>query len=171
MNDIKSFPAIFSKNARLLILGSMPSSTSLLKQQYYGHPRNAFWPIMGALFGAYPQLSYLQRTAILQQQRIAVWDVLKSCRREGSLDVKIDKASIQINEIPALFITCPELSQVFFNGTAAEKFYKRHILQSLPASFSYIHYQRLPSTSPAHASMSLAQKIDAWRALQLPRAR
>jgi hypoxanthine-DNA glycosylase len=166
MTKLKGFPPIASKNAEVLILGSMPSETSLLKQQYYGHPRNAFWPIMGALFAALPELAYDQRKAILMKKKIAVWDVLKTCNRPGSMDASIEMNSIETNDFTAFFVSQPSLKNVFFNGGKAENVYKKHIEPELLGCFDYIHYQRLPSTSPAFASMSLQQKITAWQILK-----
>lgn len=166
MTNLKGFPPIAPKSAEVLILGSMPSETSLLKQQYYGHPRNAFWSIMGVLFTALPELAYDQRKAILMQNGIAVWDVLKTCKRPGSMDSDIEMASIQTNDFVNFFASQPMLDQVFFNGGKAESVYKKCIAPELLNRFDYIHYQRLPSTSPAFASMNLQQKIAAWQVVR-----
>lgn len=168
MADIEGFAPIVSGDAQVLILGSMPSETSLLKRQYYGHSGNAFWPIMGALFGAFPNLGYEQRKAILMENRIAVWDVLQSCHRRGSLDSNIAWASIRTNDFAGFFSEYKFIKRVFFNGGMAEKVYKKHILPSLDQRFSYLDYQRLPSTSPAHASLNLAQKLEAWKVIKQP---
>ena len=162
MTILKSFAAIASADARVLILGSMPSETSLLKQQYYGHPRNAFWPIMGVLFAAGPELPYEQRKQILMQRGIAVWDVLKHCRRPGSMDADIDMASIEVNPFAAFFARHPLLRWVCFNGGTAEKVYRQRVMPDLSGKFEYLHYQRLPSTSPAYAAMNLQQKVAVW---------
>jgi TDG/mug DNA glycosylase family protein len=168
MADIKGFAPIVSNDAQVLILGSMPSKVSLLKQQYYGHPGNAFWPIMGALFGAFPDLSYERRKAILMENKVAVWDVLQSCHRRGSLDSNIAWASIRTNDFAGFFAEYKLIRRVFFNGSMAEKVYKKHILPGLDQRFAYLAYQRLPSTSPAHASLNLAQKIEAWKVITQP---
>jgi len=163
MTKLKGFPPIAAKNTKVLILGSMPSETSLLKQQYYGHPRNAFWPIMDALFAASPELAYDRRTAILIQNGIAVWDVAKFCNRPGSLDADIEMSSLETNDFNIFFTLFPKLKHVFFNGGKAESVYNKFILPELLGHFSYMHYHRLPSTSPAFASMTLQQKIAAWQ--------
>lgn len=168
MTTIDSFAPVVSPNAAVLILGSMPGVASLNKQQYYGHPKNAFWTIMGALFGAGPELCYQQRKAILTAHGIAVWDVLQSCQRSGSLDANIDLASVKINDFESLFAEYKDIRHVFFNGGMAEKMYKKHSLPLLGQRFSYLDYQRLPSTSPAHAALSLAQKLEAWQAVRQP---
>lgn len=162
MTIIQGFAPIAADDARVLVLGSMPSEASLLKQQYYGHPRNAFWPIMGLLFGAGPELTYEQRKKILMAQGIAVWDVLKYCRRPGSMDAAIDMASIEINDFAGFFARHPLIDRVFFNGETAEKVYWQRVLPELSEKFNYLHYQRLPSTSPAYAAMNLQQKAAVW---------
>lgn len=166
MTKLKGFPPIAAKNAKVLILGSMPSETSLLKQQYYGHPRNAFWPIMGALFAAFPKFAYDRRKAILMQKGIAVWDVLKTCKRPGSLDADIEMSSLETNDFNYFFTLFPRLDHVFFNGGKAETVYKKYIAPELLDRFSDINYQRLPSTSPAFASMNFQQKIAAWQVVE-----
>jgi TDG/mug DNA glycosylase family protein len=168
MAEIEGFAPIVSKNAQVLILGSMPSEASLLKQQYYGHPNNAFWPIMGALFGAFPELCYERRKTILMENGIAVWDVLQGCHRHGSLDSNIKLSSIRTNDFAGFLGEYRLIRRVFFNGGMAEKVYKKHILPGLDQRFAYLDYQRLPSTSPAHASLNLAQKIEAWKVIKQP---
>jgi len=163
----KSFAPIASENSTILILGSMPGVASLQKQQYYGHPRNAFWPIMGSLFGALPEFDYRQRTEILLDNNIAVWDVLQSCYREGSLDADIKQTSININHFADFFLTHRFIRQVFFNGKTAEKLYKKHVLPILESHLFELGYQSLPSTSPAYASLTLEQKLNAWRAIKI----
>ncbi len=123
---------------------------------------------MGALFGAFPDLGYERRKAILMENKVAVWDVLQSCHRRGSLDSNIAWASIRTNDFAGFFTEYKSIGRVFFNGGMAEKVYKKHILPSLGQRFAYLQYQRLPSTSPAHASLNLAQKIEAWKAITQP---
>lgn len=159
---LRGFAPIIGPQAQVLILGSMPSVASLQQQQYYAHPRNAFWPIMGTLLGAGPELPYRQRKKVLIQQRVAVWDVLKCCQRAGSLDQNIDMQSIETNDFANLFMQYSGVQRVCFNGKAAEKLYRKHVLPQLKPQCCCIKYQRLPSTSPAHAALNLQQKTLAW---------
>jgi double-stranded uracil-DNA glycosylase len=155
------FPPVSDNNARVLILGSMPGGESLRRQQYYAHPANTFWKIMGELTGAYPALPYPQRLDLLRQSGIALWDVLASCERTGSLDTHIRNESV--NDFTAFFARHPQIGRVYFNGAKAEQSFRKFVLgkQALPA----LEYCRLPSTSPAHAGMRYADKLQAWRAI------
>jgi hypoxanthine-DNA glycosylase len=163
---IKGFQPIISTRVKILILGSMPSVTSLTKQQYYGHQGNAFWPIMEALFGIDPALTYAVRKSLLIQNNIAVWDVLKSCQRSGSLDHNIAMQSIQVNDFVSLFKQYGLLRYIYFNGAVAEKVYKKHVLPQVEEQFNYLQYQRLPSTSPAHAALNRQQKSAVWQVIK-----
>ncbi|MFK5949542.1 MAG: DNA-deoxyinosine glycosylase [Methylococcales bacterium] len=162
MNSITGFLPIADKSAKILILGSMPSTASLTKQQYYAHPRNAFWPIMLALYNHSPELPYQQRKQLLIAKHIAVWDVLQSCCREGSLDSAIKVESIKINDFQLFFSQHPKLKTVCFNGSKAETVYKKQALPKILKDFTYLKYHKLPSTSPAYAAMSLQQKTIIW---------
>ncbi|MDD1636944.1 MAG: DNA-deoxyinosine glycosylase [Methylococcaceae bacterium] len=166
MSDIDGFAPIVSGNASVLILGSIPSEASLFRQQYYGHPRNAFWPIMSALFGLEPELSYQRRKEILMENGIAVWDVLQSCNRLGSLDSNIKLATIRTNDFAGFFTEYKRIKRVFFNGRMAEKLYQKRILPALNHRFFYLEYQCLPSTSPAYASLKFEQKVEAWKVIK-----
>jgi hypoxanthine-DNA glycosylase len=152
-----SFPPISAANARVLVLGTMPGKASLLAQQYYAHPRNGFWPIMGSVLGFDAQAPYTQRTASLRAHGVAVWDVLQSCVRSSSLDSDIEADSIVVNDFSSFLAKHPHIHTVCFNGATAQTLYRRH------AAGPALAMLRLPSTSPAHAAMSLAAKTDAWR--------
>jgi len=158
---IHSFAAIAAPDATLLILGSMPGKASLLANQYYAHPRNAFWPIMGELFGADPAMPYARRVRVLEHAGVAVWDVLASCTRRSSLDSDIDENSIVPNDFASFFRAHPRIERVFFNGAKAEASFRRHVPGSLVATT--LRFECLPSTSPANASRSHARKLRAWR--------
>ncbi len=157
---IRSFAPIADRRARILILGSMPGVESLAQGRYYAHRHNSFWPIMAALFGFDPAAPYESRVRALRAWRVAVWDVLRSCVREGSLDTSIE-AEVS-NNFAAFFGTHRAITHVFFNGAKAEACYRRHVG---PQVLRPMRYARLPSTSPAHASLSMARKLAAWRAI------
>jgi len=158
-----SFAPIESHAARVLVLGSMPGTASLRAGQYYAYRHNAFWPIMGALFGAGPEIAYEKRITILRCAGLALWDVLASCAREGSLDTAIDEESIVPNDFRTFFDAHPNVQHVFFNGSKAESSFNRYVRPNL--SERSLHFTRLPSTSPAHASLPLSRKLQAWRAV------
>ncbi|MFA7291342.1 MAG: DNA-deoxyinosine glycosylase [Rhodocyclaceae bacterium] len=166
MTEVCSFAPISRADARVLVLGSMPGVASLAAGQYYAHGRNSFWPIMGTLFGFDPALPYLRRVSALQAARVAVWDVLQSCTRPGSLDSAIERNSEVANDFPAFFCRHPEIADVFFNGGAAEAAFRRHVLPALQGRS--LMMTRLPSTSPANASFSFERKLVAWQSLLLP---
>ncbi|MDE1546317.1 DNA-deoxyinosine glycosylase [Dechloromonas agitata] len=160
MVTIRSFPPVAAPDARRLILGSMPGEASLSAGQYYAHPRNAFWRIMGDLLGAGPALPYPARLARLTAAGIALWDVVADCERRGSLDAAIVRESVQANDFRHFFAEHPGIEQIFFNGTAAENLFRRHVLPRLDGVPRELH--RLPSTSPAHAARGYAEKLAAW---------
>lgn len=160
---LRSFAPLADATARVLILGSMPGAASLRAGQYYAHPRNAFWPLMGDLFGADAALPYAARVRRLQDAGIALWDVLAVCARSGSLDAAIDTRSVIANDLVSFFARHPGISHVFFNGATAESCFQRHVQPTLEAHA--FRLRRLPSTSPAHAAMTYAQKRAAWQAV------
>lgn len=140
----------------------MPGARSLAAGEYYAHPQNAFWKIMAELNAFDAASSYPQRLAALGASGIALWDVLQSCEREGSLDTAIDAASAIPNDFNGFFFRHPGIRRVFFNGATAERYYRQKVLSTLePRSLTYL---RLPSTSPAHAGRSYQEKLQAWRA-------
>jgi TDG/mug DNA glycosylase family protein len=160
---IHSFPPIARPDAQRLILGSMPGIASLEAQQYYAHPRNAFWQIMQAVLGMPAGLSYEERVEQLLSHRIATWDVLKTCTRSGSLDSAIDSSTMVVNDFASFFASHPHIELVCFNGTHTYDVWRKHIARTLPEPFASIPTLRLPSTSPAHASLSLAEKVIRWK--------
>lgn len=156
---LHGLPPIIDDGARMLILGNMPSAMSLVAQQYYANPRNAFWRITGEIFGFDVSAPYDDRTAALTAHGVAVWDVLRSCRRVGSLDAAVEPDSMEPNDFAWLFDAYPTIERVVFNGAAAEKNFNRlvHLGQNL-------RYRRLPSTSPAQ-TMRYEDKLAAWRVI------
>jgi double-stranded uracil-DNA glycosylase len=160
------FPPISDRKANVLVLGSMPSVASITKRQYYAHPRNAFWQIMGRLFGAGPDVPYRERRKLLRGRKLAVWDVLQECYRVGSLDMSIHSATETPNDFVAFFQRHPHIHTVFFNGGKAESAFRRHAIAGVNDLGRDLTYVRLPSTSPAHAGRSFAEKLKAWRRIE-----
>jgi double-stranded uracil-DNA glycosylase len=154
---------VWDARARLLVLGSFPGAVSLQAAQYYAHPRNAFWPLMGALLGepGLAALPYEQRLQALRRHRVALWDAVAACRREGSLDTAIEAA--EPSDLAELVARLPRLRAIACNGSLAH----RQTLLIL-GSATALPVLRLPSTSPAHAGRSLADKTAAWRTALQP---
>jgi hypoxanthine-DNA glycosylase len=152
---------VVGPGARLLVLGSFPSVASLASQQYYAHPRNAFWPIVSALWGlhgpqALPALPYAERLLIARERGLAIWDVYAACEREGSLDTAIRDA--ELNDLAGLMRQLPALQAIAHNGGESA----RHMRRTLPLG---LPVYKLPSTSPANASWPFERKLAAWRAV------
>lgn len=164
---IYSFPPIATPQSHTLILGSMPGALSLQMQQYYAHPRNAFWPIMGDLLDFDPKSPYPLRITALQNAHIALWDVLQTCSREGSLDTAIDKNSLVANDFAHFLAKHRHIRRIFFNGATAETVFRRRVLPTLK-DHGELKLLRLPSTSPAHAALSVSMKIHSWRIIIRP---
>lgn len=158
---VHSFAPIGDRNAQVLILGSMPGLASLAAGQYYAHPQNAFWRIISELLACDRTSSYPARIRALKAARIALWDVLQTCSREGSLDTKIERDTQVANDFQTFFRKHRRIKHVFFNGATAEACFRTHVLGRIDAG--PIAYQRLPSTSPANASLSFERKLQAWR--------
>jgi double-stranded uracil-DNA glycosylase len=161
-DKLVSLAAVAEVDARILILGSMPGKLSLARQQYYAHPRNAFWRIIASLFGFEPELSYADKLLALQHHRLALWDVIQSCERQGSLDSNISHSSIVSNDFDKFFARHPHISHIFFNGSRAYQEYHKRVLPELAEPWRSLACTRLPSTSPAMASLSFEQKLIAW---------
>jgi len=163
------FPPIAGRSPRVLILGTLPSVASIEKQQYYGHPQNAFWKIMYALLAGRDdgdtrvlEVAYAERTALLKRSGIAVWDVLGQSVRPGSMDADIDWSTAEPNPLADFLASRPGIALVCFNGREAGKLFTRFVDTS--ALTRDIDYAALPSTSPAYAAMPLAEKTRRWRA-------
>jgi hypoxanthine-DNA glycosylase len=160
MPRVQSFAPIEDAKARVLILGSMPGKASLAAGQYYAHAQNLFWPILGDVTGASALLPYAARVRGLKSRGIALWDVLESCAREGSLDSAIDDDSISANDFASFYRVHPRIVNEIFNGAKAEACSRKHVLPSLarlrrdtlgPSSFRRLLDQ------PANASMARAR--------------
>ena len=147
---------VIARNSRLVVLGSFPGVASLQAQQYYGHPRNHFWPLVGALLDVdLVALPYAQRLAQMRQRGLGLWDVYASCRREGSLDSAIQAAVF--NDLASLKRRAPALQLVAHNGAESARAMRHTRTLGVPVL-------QLPSSSPANASWSFERKRAAWRA-------
>ncbi|WP_130537295.1 DNA-deoxyinosine glycosylase [Thiomicrorhabdus indica] len=157
-STIQGFRPIIPKQPKILVLGSMPSVKSLEDEFYYAHSRNAFWPIIENLTGRSLK-SISEKISALDDLGIFLWDVLQACERKGSLDSAIRNP--EANDFEGIFTDYPEIQAVCFNGQAAEKLFRQHVLkhQSLPAG---LVYRSLPSTSPANAKLKIEDKYLIW---------
>lgn len=153
------FGPLASDNTRVLILGSLPSQRSIADNQYYAHPQNAFWRIMAELAGAHG--SYGDRCVALQKQGIALWDVLASSVRPGSLDADIQVSTAEVNDFERFLVTHGAIERICFNGQKAAKIFSEQVPQGVVDS--RIQLTTLPSTSPAHAAMRFGEKLELWR--------
>ena len=159
----RSFPPIVDTETRLLILGSLPGEVSLARGQYYGHPQNRFWRLVGEVIGQeLVAMDYASRLATLLKHHIGLWDVVAQAQREGSLDSNIRNHAH--NDLVTLLDTLPRLATIAFNGATAEKLG----LKALGARSANYRVLRLPSSSPAHASVTYAQKLEVWRQIGEP---
>lgn len=159
----KCFPPVARADARALILGSLPGQVSLARAQYYAQPRNAFWPIMGRLYGAGPELAYEERLARLMEEGVALWDVCAEGRRPGSLDQRIDATSVVANDFSSFLAAHRNIGRILFNGATSERFFRRLVAPTLPQALARLPSILLPSTSPAHAAMPFERKLERWR--------
>lgn len=157
----QGFPAIIDDNSRILILGTMPGQESLKRQEYYANPRNQFWKIIGSIYSFDPELEYKERLNLLQQHHLALWDVLESGQRKGSLDQAIQDP--QPNDFTELLGRYSQLRLIAFNGQPAARLFERNVRQkqTLP-QLATIKQIVLPSTSSA-AAIALGTKINKWR--------
>ena len=155
---LEGLAPVIDERTKLIVLGSFPGVASLRAQQYYGHPRNHFWPIVGAIWciSDLPAMPYAQRVALAQAHGLGLWDVYASCAREGSLDSAIQQA--ELNDLASLRLRAPQLVAIAHNGGESARSIKHTALLGVPVL-------RLPSTSPANASWSFERKLAAWRAV------
>ena len=152
-------PAVVDHKTRVLVVGSMPGVQSLEKQQYYGHPRNHFWPIITGIIGVEVPEYYEERVALVRENGIGLWDVIKMCERKGSLDSNI-RAEVP-NDFEQLFMQYPQIEAIVFNGTKAFSVFKKHIgLDVLSAREVF----QMPSTSPVPGrfNKTFEQKLQIW---------
>ena len=161
---VESFPPQIGVECRVLVLGTVPSLASLALRQSYGHSQNLFWPFMGELFDAGPELDYAERIARLHARGIGIWDVLERCERRGSLDSDIVVASEVPNDIAGLLAREQTIVAIALNGAKALQVFHRRIAPRIDAD-RMPQLLALPSTSPANASLSRAHKFARWSEL------
>ena len=159
MQKISSFPPIIKKDSKILILGSIPGVKSLEMQQYYAHPQNKFWKIICEIFNEEFTTNYQQRIEILEKHHIALWDVIDTCERKGSLDSEIRNE--EANKIEELLQNFPNIKAIFCNG---QKSYKN--LQKILGKKFRMPIIVLPSTSPAYAGLKYEEKLLSWQEIQ-----
>lgn len=167
MSKVCSFPPIAGEQPGYLILGSMPGIASLEAGQYYAHPRNQFWPILCRVLGVNVPPDYRARVTLLQDNGIALWDVLASCIRPGSLDSAI--AAEVANDFPAFLAVHGSIRMIGFNGQKAQTSFQKLVLPQIDAGRYDFH--TLPSTSPANASYTLDRKYQIWSGFLRPAAK
>lgn len=155
-----SFPPVLPLNPKVLILGSMPGRVSLEKQEYYGNPRNHFWPILFELFNEAQVEGYADKIAFAKRHGLALWDSIGSCYRQGSLDASI--VDEEVNDIPGLLKEYPSIRLIACNGTKSYTTFKKNFDLS---EFPHVHVMKLPSTSPIPGkyTKSFAGKVETWR--------
>ena len=149
----ESFEPVFAPDARVMIVGTMPSVQSLAHAQYYAHPRNAFWPILFDFFGEMPHNDYERKKALIRAHGLALWDAAACCEREGSLDSAM--RGVVFNDFPSLYARCPGIEAVLCNGGTAHALFLR---SGFAGNRTVV---RLPSTSPAY-TMPYEKKRAAW---------
>ncbi len=164
MAAVSSFPPIAAPDVCVLILGSMPGERSLAAGRYYAHPANAFWPIVAEFLGCGAEAPYAARVRALRAGGLALWDVLRSCERTGSLDAAIVRQTMATNDFGRFFARHRRIATVLCNGATAHDLFVRRVLPELGARAARLAVVRLPSTSPAHAGMPPAQKRAVWLA-------
>ncbi len=157
----EGFPPIARADATILILGSLPGQRSIDAGQYYAHPQNAFWEIMSSLYGI--DGSYEERCARLIECRIALWDVLASSVRPGSLDASIQTDTAAGNDFCRFFSTHANIRLIAFNGQKAQQLFRKFVhMENEDEPLRHIDNNVLPSTSPAYAAMPFSGKLSAW---------
>ncbi|WP_395045999.1 DNA-deoxyinosine glycosylase [Flavobacterium sp.] len=156
---LNSFPIILTINTKALILGTILSTRSLILNQYYRHNRNAFWKLIFTIFDKPFSSAYETRKNILLKNKVAVWDVLSTCTRIGSLDSAIEQEVH--NDFNTFLAAHSNIEYIFFNGQKAAQYFKKYVTVSEKHKL-----YNLPSTSPANAGMSFEQKLVAWQMIR-----
>ena len=166
MTDSQGLAPVVGDNARLLILGSLPSVRSIALQQYYAFPTNKFWQIMEDLFEVRADLEYSDRLQGLKQSGVALWDTLASAARKGSLDANIDAATARPNDFAAFFEKHSEIRVIAFNGGNSKKFFDRLVIGANNVTLARVEYLLMPSTSAANTTMKYHKKLEKWSAIK-----
>ena len=166
MTRVHSIEPIIGRHPRIIILGSMPGIISINAAQYYANPRNMFWAVLAELFDIDIDCDYETKVQQVRELPVILWDTLKTCHREGSLDSKILNTDIEANDIVALLGQYPAVRAIAFNGGASSKYFDRLIKPQLPNDLS-VELFKMPSTSPAYAGMKFEQKLELWRRLSV----
>lgn len=154
----QAFPPLVNQNSKILILGTMPGEKSLELQEYYGNKGNSFWKLLFTLFNRPLPKEYIEKKQLLEENNIALWDVLAYCERTGSLDsnIKNEKA----NDFESFYKQYPNIKHVFFSSKNASNFYDKYVGRKKD-----LRYSILPSPSGANASKSFLQKLEEWEAI------
>jgi len=158
----KSFPPIIDTSSKVLILGSMPGAESLQLNQYYANRRNTFWKIMKEILRFSDKTTYQEKIVSIKKNRIALWDVIHSCERIGSLDSNIKQSSIKTNDFNSFFQKYSNIDKILFNGKKAETEFMKKVFPTLPNEKKEITLLGLPSTSPAMALITFDEKLNLW---------
>ena len=158
--SFESFPYIAKPDARVLILGSMPSVASIKAGMYYAHPRNTFWRILASLCDSPPLEDTESRISFLHEKHIALWDSARECIREGSADHTIRE--VKPNDLASIFGKCPDIRHIFLNGTKAHELFERYTSLTIPPTFTGLPCTLLPSTSPAN-TIPYELKLKSWK--------
>ena len=155
-----SFAPIVGKDARVLVLGSIPGDRSLALNEYYGHPQNRFWRVLARLCEQEVPRTYAEKREMLLRNGIALWDVAHQAFRPGSMDSDIRDE--KPNDIPALAASLPQLHTIAFNGKTAERLHDKYFPRA-----ANLRYLAMPSTSPANAAFSLEKLCACWEKMML----
>ena len=157
----QAFPPLVNQNSKILILGTMPGEKSLELQEYYGNKGNSFWKLLFTLFNRPLPKEYIEKKQLLEENNIALWDVLAYCERTGSLDsnIKNEKA----NDFESFYKQYPNIKHVFFSSKNASNFYDKYVGRKKD-----LQYSILPSPSGANATKSFNEKLLEWKEKNLP---
>ena len=158
--QIHPFPPLYDRNARVLILGSFPSIKSREAAFFYGHPQNRFWRVLASLFGTDVPVTREEKSALVLQNRLALWDAIASCEIVGSSDASI--TNVVANDLRPI-LDAAEIRAIFCNGGTSHKWYNRLLRDTLKRDAVL-----LPSTSPANAQWTFPRLTDAWGAAIMP---